>query len=94
MRKKHSVETKSKAVIEVLRERKTANEVAGEFGVHPAQLSTWKKTVLEGIPSLFACKGDSPKSKNEETIKAQLYQQIGRLQMELEWLKKKHSSLS
>jgi putative transposase len=53
MRKKHSKQEKAKIVLELLREEKTVNQIVSEHGVHPSQLSQWKKTALEGLPDLF-----------------------------------------
>ena len=89
-KKKHSTEVKVRAVLEMLKERKTSAELASELGIHPMQLSVWKKQALSGLPSLF--EGHKGTSQKEEELKAKLYQQIGQLQMELDWLKKKSTA--
>lgn len=61
-------------------------QVAGRFGVHPTQVASWKKRLLEGAEELFA---DGRKQRAQEVQEQELYEQIGRLQMELAWLKKK-----
>ena len=61
-------------------------QVAGRYGVHPTQVATWKKRLLEGAEELFA---DGRKKRAESVSEQELYEQIGRLQMELAWLKKK-----
>jgi putative transposase len=86
--KRHSTEVKVKAVLELLKERKTSSEIAGEMGVHPMQLSVWKKQAISGLPRLFDGSARDQGQKDQE-LKDKLYQQIGQLQMELEWLKKK-----
>jgi transposase len=65
---------------------KSASEVASRFGVHPAQVATWKKRLVEGAEELFA---DGRRRGSSGVDEQELYEQIGRLQMELAWLKKK-----
>jgi len=87
-RKRHSPAFKAKVALEAIRGLKTTNEIAAEFGVHTTQIGHWKKQALESLPEVFAGKRD--RSRDEETaLKERLYQQIGQLQVELEWLKKK-----
>jgi putative transposase len=61
-------------------------QVAGRFGVHPTQVAAWKKRLVEGAEELFA---DGRSKRAEQVSDQELYEQIGRLQMELAWLKKK-----
>jgi len=64
------------------------NELASRFGLHPTQIAQWKKQALEGLPEIFANhRGQQGKGETQEAV---LYQQIGRLQMEVAWLKKKY----
>lgn len=87
-RKRHSAEFKARAALEALREQRTLNDIAGELEVHPVQVSQWKKIATDGLPNLFA----QPSKKAEaaqETLMARLYQEIGQLKVELDWLKKK-----
>ena len=91
-RKQYSPEFKLKAVIEVLKGEKTASQLSGELGVHPVALSEWKKILAEAGPQLFA-KQKRVKGSSEEKEKAELFEQIGRLKMQVEWLKKKWESL-
>ena len=63
-------------------------ELASEYEVHPNQISKWKREVLQELPGIFSNKRRR-QAKDEEEIKDRLYQQIGQLQFELEWLKKK-----
>lgn len=86
-RKRYSSEFKLKAVLAVLKEDKTAAQLAGELEVHPMALSEWKKHFLICAHEVFEKGKKSGKSPEEE--KAELFEEIGRLKMELEWLKKK-----
>jgi transposase-like protein len=92
-RKKYSPEFKLKAVVEVLKGEKTAAQLSGELGVHPMALSEWKKIFTENGAQIFA-RRNKIKNSSEEKEKAELFEQIGRLKMELEWLKKKLGTLS
>ena len=68
--------------------RKTIQEIAADHAIHPIQVSQWKKQLLDGASELFT-RGKKSKDKEEAQVKeAALFQQIGKLQMELEWLKK------
>jgi putative transposase len=87
-RRQHSGELKAKVVLEALRGERTINELAAEYGVHPIQITQWKKVALEGLPQLLSSRRGT-KPKEEEALKAALYQQIGQLKVELDWLKKK-----
>jgi len=87
-RRQHSGEFKAKVVLEALRGERTLNELAGQYGVHPVQITQWKKVVLEELPRLLSRRRGG-KSKDEEALQAALYQQIGQLKVELDWLKKK-----
>ncbi len=81
---------KSKIVLKALKEQKTANEIASEYQVHPVQIAKWKKQVIDAIPSIFLTKGEKGKKLNkQDDEKKDLYEQLGRVQMQLEWLKKK-----
>jgi transposase-like protein len=87
-RKKHSAEFKAKVALEALKGLKTINEIASEVQVHPTQINLWKKQLAEEIPTIFA-PSRGQKQKNEEDLTASLYQQIGQLKVELDWVKKK-----
>jgi transposase-like protein len=93
-RKLYSPEFKLKAVIEILKGEKTATQIAGELGTHPLVLTEWKKHFLETGAQIFAKRGKATKSNEETQEKAELFEQIGRLKMEIEWLKKKLGSLT
>lgn len=87
-RNSFSGQTKAKVAVEAIRGTQTVNEIAQEFGVHPTQVGQWKKTLLEQAPGLFEVKR-GPKSPDESASADRLYSEIGRLKMELDWLKKK-----
>lgn len=87
-RKVHGSEFKAKVGLEAIRGVKTINEIAQEFGVHPVQVSQWKKEIQEHAQTLFDGKR-GPKPVNEHSEPERLYSEIGRLKMELDWLKKK-----
>jgi transposase-like protein len=87
-RKTYSPEFKAKAAIEAIKGYRTCNEIAAELGVHPVQVAQWKKQALDGMAQVFA----NPRSKSDgssEALLAQLYQKIGQLEVERDWLKKK-----
>ncbi len=92
-RRKFSPEFKLKAVTEILKGDKTASQLAGELGVHPIVLSEWKKHFLEVGPQIFEKSKKASSTNQEEKEKAELFEQIGRLKMENEWLKKKLGTL-
>ncbi len=92
-RRTFSPEFKLKAVTEILKGDKTASQLAGELGVHPMALSEWKKHFLEVGPQIFAKSKKAFNTNQEEREKAELFEQIGRLKMENEWLKKKLGTL-
>ena len=92
-RRTHSPEFKAKDAMDAISGRKTIQEIAADHAIHPIQVSQWKKQLLEGASELFS-RGRKDKDKEESQAKeAELFQQIGRLQMELEWLKKKSQLL-
>ena len=91
-RKRHTAALKAKVALEVIRGEKTANELAGLYQVHPTQISEWKKRAIEGMPELFA-DGRQKAQQDDEALKDRLYEEIGRLKVELDFLKKKSGLL-
>ena len=79
---------KAKIALEALREQKSINQLAAENELHPNQISLWKKQLLDGSTELFK-EGKTPKQKQDNKLVDQLYQQIGQLKVEVDWLKKK-----
>ena len=88
-RRQHSGEFKAKVVLEALRGERTLNEIAADYGVHPLQMTQWKKVALRRVADHCCQADEGTKPKEEEALKAALYQQIGQLKVELDWLKKK-----
>jgi len=87
-RQQHSAEFKAKVALEALKESKTVPELAREYTVHPTQINQWKKHLRESAPHLFGRAGRAPEGADPAVVPA-LYEKIGRLNMELDWLKKK-----
>ena len=87
-RKRFKAEFKAKVALEAIKELKTLNELSKEFSVHPNQISLWKKELLTRSGELFSTTKDRDKARYQELI-PQLYQEIGQLKVELDWLKKK-----
>jgi transposase-like protein len=92
-RKVHTPEFKTKVALAAIKGMKTSSELASQYLVHPTQISSWKKQVIESMPDIFQ-RGKQHKQKNEEELTAPLYEEIGRLKMELDWLKKKCTQFS
>ena len=90
--KKYTAQLKAKVALEAIRGEKTVNELAALYQVHPSQIMSWKKRLLEGMLDLFA-DGRGKHGEDGEALQAQLYQQIGRLKVELDFLKKKTGML-
>ncbi len=86
-RRQHSQQFKFKGALEASKGMKTLNELASEYSVHPTQISSWKKQLLDGGAEVFS-RGSDRGQQEQESREAELYEQIGRLKMELEWLKK------
>ncbi len=87
-RKNFSGEFKAQVALEAFRGIKTVNEIAQEFGVHPTQVGLWKKELREQAAGLFDARR-GPKPVDQSASPERLYSEIGRLKMELDWLKKK-----
>lgn len=79
---------KAKVAIEAIRGLKTLAELAKDYQVHPNQISDWKRQILTNAPELFSS-GKKPNARTEEELTAPLYEEIGRLKMDIKWLKKK-----
>ena len=86
-RKRHPAAFKARVALEAAKQTKTVAELAKAYQVHPVQISQWKKQLLDGVEAIFR---DGRRREREEgqAVQAELYEKIGRLDMEIEWLKK------
>jgi putative transposase len=87
-RRQHSAELKTKVVLKALSGEMTTSEIAKQFSVHPLMITKWKKHAVDLMPQLFSRKDDNERQQWQQR-EAELFQQIGQLQYELGWLKKK-----
>ena len=87
-RKQYNMQFKFKVALDAAKGVKTINQLASDYDLHPNQVSNWKKQLLEEGPGLFNRQLDR-RQEQQAAQEAELYEQIGRLKMELEWLKKK-----
>jgi putative transposase len=87
-RKSYTASFKAQVALAALKGDRTANELAALHQIHPTLVSNWKQSLLQGAPSLFA-EGGKPAKAADQPEAAELFEQIGRLKMQLEWLKKK-----
>jgi putative transposase len=86
-RKKHPNTVKARVALEAIKGIKTLSQLSSEYNIHPNQISKWKKQLQEEAPEIFS-RGPSGR-RSEEELTAPLYEEIGRLNVELNWLKKK-----
>lgn len=91
-RRQHSAEFKAQVGLEALRGIEPIHTIAARHLIHPVQVSQWKKEVAERLPEVFSQKPDADAKAMKER-ETQLFEEIGRLKMELEWLKKKAGQL-
>lgn len=88
MRRRFDGSFKARVALEAIRGERTVTEIAAVYGVHPNQISTWKRQALDELPKIFSGRYEKKEMQGKELID-QLYQQIGQLKVELDWLKKK-----
>lgn len=87
-RRKHTGPFKARVAVEAIAGHKTVNEISAEYGVHASQIHKWKKEALERLPEILD-DGRRRQRDGHEAVESRLYQQIGQLTMEVEYLKKK-----
>jgi transposase-like protein len=87
-RNHYSAEFKAKVALAAIKGQQTINEIASIYSVHPNQVMQWKRQALEAIPDSFSQRTKRA-AQEDEQLKERLYQQIGQLKVELDWLKKK-----
>lgn len=87
-RRQHTPAFKKQVVLEILKGEKTRNEICSQFGIHPALADKWKSLVVSEMEKLFTGGMDFERKRDKELIE-ELYKQVGKLQTQLEWLKKK-----
>jgi transposase len=92
-RRRFDGKIKSKVSLEAIRGMHTISEIAKQYKVHPNQVTLWKKQLLEGAEEVFESNTATSKKNSDEPEAAELYEQIGRLKVELEWLKKSYREL-
>ena len=88
-----SAEFKAKVALAAVQEQKTVQQIATLFAIHPTQVQTWKKQLLLGATSVFQTGERFQDVAAQQSREAELFEQIGRLNMELDWLKKKVAGL-
>lgn len=88
-----SAEFKAKVALAAIQDQKTVQQLATAFDVHPTQIHQWKKQLLLGSVSLFQIGEQAQDAAAQQAREAELFEQIGRLNMELDWLKKKVAGL-
>jgi transposase-like protein len=91
-RNHHSAALKAQVALAAFKGEKTVNELASQHGIHPTLIHGWKKQLLAGAEELFGSPAKAD-GKEAEALQAQLFEQIGRLKMELDWVKKKAAGL-
>jgi len=87
-RRQHTAEMKAKVAMAAIKGERTINEIAGLYGVHPTVIAKWKKQAVEELHQVFTNRRSSA-VRAQEDLTGTLYQQIGQLKVELDWLKKK-----
>ena len=87
-RKSFTAEFKTKLALEAIKGERTVSEIASSYGVHPHQITKWKKQALDGLPEILSDRRRKHQEEQEDLV-SRLYQQIGQLKVELDWLKKK-----
>jgi transposase-like protein len=84
-RRSFSAEMKARIALEAIKGQKTIQAIASHYGGHPNQVTNWKRVAIQGVPAAFVDRRSHP-DRSDEALKVELYQQIGQLQVELDWL--------
>ena len=92
MRRAHGAAFKARVALEAVKGEKTIAQLSSEVGVHSNQIRQWRKQLLEEIPQIFSDR-HRKEDRDREDLVSELYQQIGQLRVELDWLKKKSQLL-
>ncbi len=92
MRRAHGAAFKAKVALEAVKGEKTIAQLSSEVGVHANQIRQWRKQLLEELPRIFSDRRRKEDEEREDLV-SELYQQIGQLKVELDWLKKKSQLL-
>lgn len=91
-RRRFSAQFKAKVAIEAIKGQRTVAELAGQYQVHPNQISQWKRQLLDSADQAFSGRAAADRQQQDE-LTARLYQQIGQLKVELDWLQKKSGTI-
>ena len=91
-RKRYDAGLKARVAVEAIKGQRTINEIASAYSIHPHQVTQWKKQAVEQLPEIFS-NGRARSQQADEELHDQLYQQIGQLKVELDWLKKQSGLL-
>lgn len=86
-RKRYDSKFKANVALEAIKDHKTISQIASEYGIHPNQVTHWKKQLLSGVADIFS--DPRKKSATSDPSTDELYRQIGQLKVELDWLQKK-----
>ena len=88
-RRQHCAAFKAKVAVAALRGDRTLSELGSAYAVHPVQITQWRKRALAALPEAFATRRGTA-DRDQQAVQAAMYEEIGRLKVALDWLKKKH----
>ena len=86
-RKRYDSRFKAQVALEAIKNQRTISEIGSDYGIHPNQVSKWKREALEGLADIFSSKREK-RQRDNQALQDELYKQIGQLKVELDWLKK------